>query len=92
MKKVLWILGWFGLVSIILGPLAFSNPDHEWEDQDEEFAYSGASAMNNPLYKQECGSCHFAYPPSFLPARSWEKIMKNLSDHFGENAEFLPET
>lgn len=45
-----------------------------------------------PLYQQECGSCHFAYQPGLLPARSWSKLMAGLSDHFGDNAELaLPE-
>lgn len=38
-------------------------------------------------YRKECGSCHMAYPPQFLPERSWKKIMNGLADHFGENAE-----
>jgi len=38
-------------------------------------------------YASECGSCHFAYQPGLLPARSWERIMATLDDHFGENAE-----
>ncbi|HYD32631.1 MAG TPA: diheme cytochrome c [Azospirillaceae bacterium] len=36
--------------------------------------------------KEECGSCHMAYQPAFLPAASWNAIMDNLSNHFGENA------
>ncbi len=44
----------------------------------------------HPLYREECGSCHMAYPPGFLPPQSWEKMMSGLDDHFGENAE-LPE-
>ena len=40
--------------------------------------------------KKECGACHMAYPPSLLPARSWEKIIGSLDSHFGENAA-LPE-
>lgn len=40
-----------------------------------------------PLYQQECGSCHFAYPPGLLPARSWAQLMAGLADHFGDNAE-----
>jgi cytochrome c551/c552 len=36
---------------------------------------------------KECGACHMAFPPQLLPARSWKKIMSNLSDHFGENAD-----
>jgi hypothetical protein len=40
---------------------------------------------------KECGACHLAYPPQLLPARSWEKLMGDLAEHFGENAS-LPET
>ena len=43
--------------------------------------------VDNPLYSSECGSCHFAYQPGFLPARSWQKLMGGLADHFGDNAE-----
>lgn len=35
---------------------------------------------------KECGSCHLAYPPQMLPARSWGRIMDTLADHFGEDA------
>jgi hypothetical protein len=45
--------------------------------------------MTNPLYKAECGSCHFAYQAGFLPARSWKKLMGGLADHFGDNAELV---
>lgn len=37
-------------------------------------------------WKEECSSCHMAFPPSLLPAASWKGIMANLSDHFGEDA------
>lgn len=32
-----------------------------------------------------------AYQPGLLPARSWEKVMANLADHFGDNAEIVRE-
>jgi mono/diheme cytochrome c family protein len=35
---------------------------------------------------KECAACHMAYPPQMLPARSWQKIMGGLADHFGEDA------
>jgi cytochrome c551/c552 len=38
------------------------------------------------LTKSECSACHIAYPAGFLPKRSWQAIMGNLSDHFGEDA------
>jgi cytochrome c553 len=37
-------------------------------------------------YVDECGSCHTAYAPGMLPARSWRKLMAELADHFGEDA------
>lgn len=38
------------------------------------------------LARRECGDCHFFYSREFLPAYSWQKILDNLDDHFGENA------
>jgi cytochrome c553 len=38
------------------------------------------------LYVDECGSCHTAYAPGLLPARSWSKMMAELENHFGEDA------
>ncbi|MEQ9491002.1 MAG: cytochrome C [Alphaproteobacteria bacterium] len=46
--------------------------------------------VTNKLVQKECGSCHMAFQPAFLPARSWDHMMNTLSDHFGEDAS-LPE-
>lgn len=40
----------------------------------------------DPLYVKECGSCHTAYAPGFLPVRSWQQVMRGLEKHFGEDA------
>jgi hypothetical protein len=44
--------------------------------------------VDNKTWKDECGSCHFAYPPGLLPGKSWAKLLdeKALADHFGEDA------
>ncbi|MBT6011872.1 MAG: hypothetical protein HOG80_10870, partial [Candidatus Marinimicrobia bacterium] len=47
----------------------------------------GVAPVKNPQYLEECGSCHFPYQPGLLPARSWTKLMADLENHFGENAE-----
>ncbi len=39
-----------------------------------------------PAYQQECASCHVAYPPGMLPARSWQRLMNGLEHHFGTDA------
>ncbi len=53
------------------------------------FRQKEVNPVNNKQYKEECGSCHFAYQPGLLTTRSWEKLLteKALADHFGENAE-----
>jgi len=50
------------------------------------------SAPRLEAYQTECGSCHMAYPPALLPARSWERLMAGLEDHFGDNAELSADT
>jgi len=67
-------------------------------DEDDDFyrstwgthARPGVATMENKGYREECGSCHMAYPAGLLPPQSWERLMATLDDHFGENAE-LPE-
>jgi len=55
-----------------------------------------ADERYNPVKDQttlkECGACHMAFQPQMLPAKSWEKIMDGLSDHFGEDASLDKET
>jgi len=53
---------------------------------DDHHSYR-INSKPNSLHQQECGSCHFAYQAALLPSRSWQKIMTNLAQHFGDNAE-----
>ncbi len=50
----------------------------------------GVAAVNNVLYQEECGACHFSYQPGLLPTRSWNRLMSRneLTDHFGEDIAF----
>ncbi|MFQ5431542.1 MAG: diheme cytochrome c [Nitrospinota bacterium] len=64
------------------------------DDDDFGRRISGArdvAQVNNILYTKECGSCHFAYQPGLLPARSWKRLIAGLEDHFGDNAELMDE-
>ncbi|HET9700508.1 MAG TPA: diheme cytochrome c [Burkholderiales bacterium] len=47
-------------------------------------------AKVNPAWKEECGSCHVAYPPSLLSAANWRQMMAGLDRHFGANAQLDP--
>ncbi|WP_374277608.1 cytochrome C [Azonexus sp.] len=37
-------------------------------------------------YRDECGSCHLAYPPALLAAGDWQRLLAGLNDHFGSDA------
>jgi hypothetical protein len=47
--------------------------------------------IDNAQYQQECGACHLAYQPGWLPARSWTALMDDLGNHFGDDATLDPE-
>ena len=46
----------------------------------------------DPVVKEECGSCHMPFAPSMLPASSWQRMMSQLGDHFGDDASVDAET
>lgn len=72
--------------------IADSDWNWPWEGgKSNSSSKRGVAPVNNNLYADECGACHFAYQPGLLPERSWLKMMNSLDDHFGENAE-LDET
>ncbi len=43
-------------------------------------------------FVSECGDCHEVYHPSLLPRSSWEILMGELDDHFGEDASLGEQT
>lgn len=49
-----------------------------------------AEASGTAAWREECGSCHLAYPPGFLPADSWRALMGGLERHFGVDAGLDP--
>ncbi|HEX4522903.1 MAG TPA: hypothetical protein VH704_05235 [Casimicrobiaceae bacterium] len=52
----------------------------------------GFAPAADAKYQSECGTCHFAYLPGLLPARSWEALLKKPDEHFGEALALDPET
>jgi hypothetical protein len=44
------------------------------------------SVLASSKWKEECSSCHVAYPPEMLAADNWQRLMNTLDRHFGSNA------
>lgn len=73
MKKIV-------LASILIAGSLLADSDYNF------FTKRGVAPVENAFYKSECASCHFAYQPGLLPAKSWRKVMGDLSNHFGTDA------
>lgn len=87
------MLAALALAATVVPLAALADDDDDDDDHDVE---QGASRMTATAvraspewhtYTAECGSCHLAYPPSMLPARSWKALLGGLNEHFGQNAE-----
>lgn len=85
--------------SLLITALVFVNSERAWSDENGEkwslfslssLKHPGVISVENIRYKDECGSCHMAYSPGLLPKDSWKKVMLNLENHFGDNAELEP--
>ena len=85
MKTLTLTLSLFGLVLLFASQASLSDDDeHEGKLGSRT---PGVAPVQSQLYAEECGGCHFAYQPGFLPARSWKSIMAGLDNHFDDNAE-----
>jgi len=65
--------------------------DHDWKKR-EKYKSKYLPVVDHPAYIKECGACHFTFQPGLLPSGSWEKIMADLSNHFGDDASLKEET
>lgn len=92
LQSIRWVLGsalLTGALSTGLIGLAFSdNSPIKRSDNVTQGSYSAQAQT----YQEECSACHIAYPAQLLPARSWRAVLGQLDDHFGENAELMPDT
>ncbi|MBV5320746.1 MAG: diheme cytochrome c [Sulfuricurvum sp.] len=90
------------IVNLSIAALLLAGGVYLYADDDEHEEHEHKrSAVAKPmtpqekstaaLYTKECGACHFAYQPEFLPKSSWDKTMKTLDSHFGTDATLDPQ-
>lgn len=73
------------LLCIITGTSIWvSKIDLQASETTKPFFKSPALATS-AQWSNLCGECHLAFHPALLPVRSWEKILDQQSDHFGED-------
>jgi cytochrome c5 len=50
------------------------------------FAQQAPSAPTATVWRNECGSCHVAFPARLLTAADWRLVMSRLDRHYGTDA------
>lgn len=82
-----------GLMFAAPSLLRADDDDHQREHQRRRRGSGAilARTASLPAYEKECGSCHLAFPPGMLPARSWLRMLEGLDAHFDQNAELEAE-
>lgn len=45
---------------------------------------NGNIELGKQLYIENCSACHVPIPAEVLPTTSWEQILKNPTDHYGQ--------
>lgn len=63
----------------------FFRGDFTATPQRPHLPFVGQALPDNKIWRAECGSCHLAYHPTLLPARSWTRLMQEQNTHFGES-------
>ncbi|TNF92291.1 MAG: cytochrome C [Gammaproteobacteria bacterium] len=102
MKTTIFSLAALSLMGVLVVGVGAAMSDSEWryshgDDDEDRWEHmmrrsTGVALKSSPIYVEECGSCHMAYPPGLLPSDSWRRIMADLADHFGDNAELDEQT
>jgi hypothetical protein len=99
-KWILFLLTFLVTANGVFYPAFADHDDHKERQryQKRERRHSehngkrNLAIVNNSMYMENCGACHFAYQPELLPSGSWEKILNNLADHFGEDIDLDDES
>jgi hypothetical protein len=84
---------WRLLAGLLAAGLLLSSAARADDDEHEHHGrrrQSAAAAALLPAYAQECGACHLAFAPRFLPAGSWQHLMNGLGRHYGSDASLDP--
>lgn len=73
------------LLAAVIGSGAWYFKDHIGATESRpHLPFAGKQLPDNAVWRAECGSCHLAYHPTLLPARSWVRMMREQDRHFGE--------
>lgn len=81
------------LIIVLLGSGGFYFQGYFTQTPDKPYLpFVGPQLTSNEMWQSECSDCHLAYHPSLLPARSWQQLLTEQADHFGDDLALDEET
>ena len=84
---ILTMFGFLGAYSAADDSEDHHNPRNRHNHNRSRHDGETISPVNNAIYIDNCGTCHFAYQPELLPAESWRQILNGTEDHFGDTVD-----
>ena len=97
-RRTLWTLC-FMFILFFLATAISADDDgkkHRYREHrrgdDNHYGEKYLKPVSNTAYTDHCGACHFAYQPELLPSESWQKILEDPEDHFGETLDLDADT
>lgn len=79
------VVGLF-MVAIVAGSVfLYFKPWLEATKDSPYRPFVGKALPRDQIWQETCGECHQAYHPVLLPTRSWERLLAEQQDHFGED-------
>lgn len=78
-------LGVLITVVVVMATLLYFDGYLQESADDLYQPYTGPILPDNAAWRENCNECHFAFHPSLLPARSWQKIFDDQHKHFGDD-------
>lgn len=70
---------------LLLAVAVFAAWWFQYRGSETGLAFIGKKLPESALWREECGSCHQAFHPSLLPARSWKSLLAQQERHFGDD-------
>ena len=82
------------LIVLVVGlfAIAWFFPYLKASEEQPYLPFVGPELRQDAVWQESCSECHMAYHPSLLPARSWQRMLDEQGDHFGEDLFLEPKT
>lgn len=84
--------GWLILLAVIGFGAGWFYPYLQADEKKPYRPFVKSGLKQSQVWQEACSECHMAYHPGLLPNRSWQRMLDEQSDHFGDDLFLAPET